>query len=269
MQVDVKTLLEVIFEGDVSASPACQACEDALDVYVDAELNGQDVAALFPEVKAHLNECASCQESYQELKTLLVMERQGKLVEPPVEANFDFSFIPAPEPTSIWQVVERAERKITKLFTTIEIVVKEGKVFFDQLPSLLTPEWKPAPMPTRTRKSVLREPEDSRTRDEEERVPVLSFPSPEHDLSLRLNVIPPQPEETNPTLTIEVTRLSSKEPVRARVALRDVEYRLLQSNFTNKDGQVSFADVKPAFYVLEVKYGGRVWQLPITVTWQA
>ena len=268
MQVDVKQLLELIFEGDVSASPACQACEDMLDQYVDAELDGKDVGTLFPNIKAHLNQCALCQESHQELKILLQMEHQGTLVEPPVEANFDFSFIPAPQPTSIWQVIERKGRQITELFTTIDIVVKEGQAFFDQLPSLLVPQWKPVVMSSRTRKSVLQVPEGSEMRDEKQQVPVLSFPSPEHDLSLTLNVIPPQPEESNPTLTIEVTQLSSKQPVRARVALRDVEYRLLQSYMTDKDRYATFSDVEPDIYVLDVKSGGRVWQLPIKVTWQ-
>ena len=254
MQVDVKKLLEFIFDSDVSASPACQACEDTLDVYIDAELDGQNGATLFPDVKAHLNECALCEESYEELKALLLMERQGTLVEPPVEANFDFSFIPPPQPNSIWQVVERTGRQIMELFTTIEIVVKEGQAFFHQLPSLLTPEWEVTPMASRARR-------------DDTPLPVLSLSSPEHDLLLRLFVIPPTSEETAPELKIEAKQPSSQKAVaRARVTLRDAKGRMLESNMTRQNGQVSFARVQSGRYVVEVKSKRQRWQIPLTVT---
>ncbi|MGB0383468.1 MAG: hypothetical protein ACPGWR_01470 [Ardenticatenaceae bacterium] len=257
MQVDVKKLLEFIFESDVSASPACQACEDALDVYIDAELDGQDVATLFPNVKAHLNECAPCQESYQELKTLLVMARRGTFVEPPVEANFDFSFVPPPQPTSIWQVVERAGREVRQLFTELHIVVKKGAAFFDQLPNPLVAQWELVPMATRAE-------------GEEEQEHVLEVPSGEPDLLFRYSVVPPTSDKTTAELKVKVIQHSSQKPVaRVRVTLRDEKGRMLESNMTRQDGLVSFVHVQPARYLLEVKFKKERWQIRVTVTYSA
>ncbi len=256
MQVDVNALVELIFEGDVSPSPACQACEDMLDQYVDEELAGKDAAKLFPDVNTHLNECTSCQESYQELKALLLMQRQGTFVEPPVEANFDFSFIPAPQPTSIWQMVEKAGREVKQLFTELRVVVEKGEAFFDQLPNPLKAEWDVVLMP-------------SRRTSEQKRVPLLLLPSPEHDLALHLMVNPPGPKEKEPVLIVDVKKHSSQQPVaRARVTMRDKNHRMLESNVTREEGRVTFANVRSGTYLVEVKYKKQRWELSITVTWQ-
>lgn len=255
MQVDVKQLLELIFEDDASPSPACQACEDMLDAYVDAQLHHKDVATLFPEVNAHLNECALCQESYQELKILLVMERQGTLVEPPVEANFDFSFIPAlpSQPISIWQVVEKAEREVKQLFTELRIVLQKGVAFFDQLPNPLVAEWEMASMATRAEAL-------------ETRIPVLSLPAPEHDVLLRVFVTPPASDEIAAELKVEAKQLSSQKALaRVRVTLRDEKGSMLESNMTRQDGQVSFVHVQTGHYVIEVKFKKGRWKIPMAV----
>lgn len=105
MRSKIKSALKSIWDKDVEISDACHTCQDRLHVYADAELEGKDAAVLFPEVKAHLNMCDRCSEDYQHLRVVLLAEREGRWVEPPVEPRFDFSALakaarpqPAPSP---------------------------------------------------------------------------------------------------------------------------------------------------------------------------
>jgi len=68
---------------------ACDACLDALDGYVDAQLAGQGYAALLPAVAAHLDGCVDCAQSYAVLYEVRLAEASGAL---PVPAH-----IPPPD----------------------------------------------------------------------------------------------------------------------------------------------------------------------------
>ena len=48
----------------------CDACFDALDVYVDAELRGADADRAVPGMRAHLEGCPACGEEHQSLRAL-------------------------------------------------------------------------------------------------------------------------------------------------------------------------------------------------------
>ncbi len=50
---------------------SCPECEDALELYLEAELVGEDAAALFPRVAEHLHGCARCKWLYGLLKSAL------------------------------------------------------------------------------------------------------------------------------------------------------------------------------------------------------
>ena len=128
---------------------------------------------------------------------------------------------------------------------------------FDNLPAPLVSEWKSLPLATRTD-------------DEYGRVPLLSLPSHEHDMSLHLTVMPPKGEEPDATLTAFVTEISSGQPkARCRVTIRDRQYRMLESYMTGAEGRVDFVHIRAGNYVLEVKHRGRILQLPIAISWQA
>lgn len=258
MQRDVKELLEFVFGSEQAQPPAYQAALDMLHAYIESELDGKEATRGFPEVKRLMDQSPLFRQTYEDAKAIFLMERQGGLVKPPVEAEFDLSYLDTVAPvSSIWQTVSKAGRQITKLFTEVCLVFSPGKAFFDDLPNPLTAQWQAMPM--------LRQ-----AGGEKQRVPVLSLPSPEHDLSLGLIVISPEAEELKGTLIIEVARLSSQELVGgARVALRDEEYQLLQSDSTLEDGRVTFANVLLGKYVIEVKFHRRVLQVPIAVRWCA
>lgn len=248
MQAERKKLLAFIFDADVTDLPA--GYEEMLASYIEAEWQGVDMAAKFPDVQALLQQYPAYRELYEEMKTVLRLERQGLLLEPSIEVEFDLPFALS---DSIWQVVERKRRQVTQLFTELRLVMKDGVALFDQLPNPLVMKW--VSMPTASRDG---EPKKER--------PLLSLPSMEHDLSLHLMVLPPT-QKSEVGLRIEVSQFSSKKPLpRARVTLRDADYRMLESDLTQEQGRVSFTNLRPNRYVIEVKYKGRVLQMPISVS---
>ena len=48
----------------------CEACFDLIDLYVDAELAGEDAEARVPGMRAHLEGCPACHEEYESLREL-------------------------------------------------------------------------------------------------------------------------------------------------------------------------------------------------------
>jgi predicted anti-sigma-YlaC factor YlaD len=57
----------------------CEQLQAALPAYVDLELVGQDPAARFPQVKAHLAQCPDCAEEYEGLRKVAELESKGRL----------------------------------------------------------------------------------------------------------------------------------------------------------------------------------------------
>jgi len=267
MQSDIKELLAFIFQPEDTFP---EVALDLLHAYVEAEAEGKQAAVLYPEVKSALDKHHSFEELYQDAKRSLLRERRGVLQRAPVRPRFDFSYLrrskreqnkrfdeALPKGHALWQVVERAGKQVTQLFTELHIVLGRQVALFDNLPAPLVSEWKALPLATRTD-------------DEYGRVPLLSLPSHEHDMSLRLTVMPPKGEEPNATLTVEVTEISSGQPkARCRVTIRDRQYRMLESYMTGAEGRVDFVHISPGNYVLDVKHRGRVLQLPIAISWQA
>ena len=247
MQTEIKTLLEFIFDADVADLP--MGYEERLVEYIEAELQGKERVLEFPDVQALLQQYPVYRQLYEEMKSVLRLEHQGLLPEPAIEAEFE---LPFPLQHSIWQVVERKKRQVTQLFTELRLLLKDGVALFDQLPNPLVMEW--ASMPTA-----------SRTGEQKKERPLLSLPNMEHDLSLNLMVLPPT-GKNEMGLRVEVSQFSSKKPLaRVRVTLRDANYRMLESDLTQQEGQVSFTNLQPNHYVIEVKYRGRVLQMPIAV----
>lgn len=72
---------------------------ELLYAYIEAELDELNAALMFPEVHRDLTSSSTFREAYSELRELLTMERENRLVEPPIMPSFDFSYLkqqPAP-----------------------------------------------------------------------------------------------------------------------------------------------------------------------------
>ena len=76
---------------------SCEACQDWLPSYVDAEVGGLAVGQLYPLVKRHLDLCADCLEAYLEVLTLALVEEAGQLPKPGQFPAPDLSFLPPPD----------------------------------------------------------------------------------------------------------------------------------------------------------------------------
>jgi anti-sigma factor RsiW len=61
--------------GPTAPELGCDECFDLVDVYVDAELRGEDAAAVIPGMREHLAGCPACAEEYQSLRELAAEER--------------------------------------------------------------------------------------------------------------------------------------------------------------------------------------------------
>lgn len=95
MASQVRSILRALLEDDSFPTPDCAPCQEQLAAFVDAELAGQTASAAFSAAAAHLDRCSTCQQAYQELKTLLQLEQAGELAAPPAPPSFDFGYLPA------------------------------------------------------------------------------------------------------------------------------------------------------------------------------
>lgn len=85
------------------------ASYDLLYAYIDAEINGEDVSASYPQLHAALQRGGSLKEEYDILRDLLFAEHNEELAQPPFPALFDFSYLPQPsstQSTQSWRLAE-------------------------------------------------------------------------------------------------------------------------------------------------------------------
>jgi hypothetical protein len=56
--------------GPAGPELTCEECFEMLDVFVDAEIAGDDAAVVVPGMRAHLEGCPACHEDYESLLAL-------------------------------------------------------------------------------------------------------------------------------------------------------------------------------------------------------
>jgi hypothetical protein len=59
--------------GPAGPQIGCDECFEALDVYVDEQVEGRDADASRPGMRTHLTGCPACQEEYDSLSALVRM----------------------------------------------------------------------------------------------------------------------------------------------------------------------------------------------------
>lgn len=57
--------------GPAGPEVECEVCFDELDRYVELELAGEDVDAVIPGLRAHLEGCPACREEHDSLLALV------------------------------------------------------------------------------------------------------------------------------------------------------------------------------------------------------
>ncbi len=72
---------------------ACQACLSQLDEYIAAQLAGEDYAARFANVAAHLDACLDCAGAYARLYELELADATNRLPQPDQLPDPDLGFL--------------------------------------------------------------------------------------------------------------------------------------------------------------------------------
>jgi hypothetical protein len=122
---------------------ACGECEALLDVYVEAELAGQDVQQRYPTLWGHLQSCDACAVAHDLLFETLARERRGALEPLPPAPLPRLSFLEPPAPDAPWAV--RLRSRLTGAPFGITFTLSPA-----YLRSFLTA---PQPLPARTRQA--------------------------------------------------------------------------------------------------------------------
>ena len=63
--------------GPAAPEVSCEECFELLDQYVDLELAGEDAAARWPGMRAHLQGCPACHEDHQSLRELVAADGES------------------------------------------------------------------------------------------------------------------------------------------------------------------------------------------------
>ena len=251
MKSNEREILATIFDVDLNKAPACITCEQKLSYYIDSELAGEDVAKLFPEVYTHLQTCTSCAELHQDMLILIGMEEAGTLLEPDQQLEIDLSFLKKTTTNRLWEKVETAGQQVLELVSRIPIFLQGTQARFGQLASpLSSPQMAPVPA----------------TRAEEGQVvhQMLEISSNETDLSFQLEL--GYASENGVTVGVSLHDRNTQKPLqRVRTTLRDEKKRIIASELTDNEGHVAFTELPVGQYILEVKYQGDKWRLPIAI----
>lgn len=89
------SMLANALEGDRESVLSCEECQTQLPAYVEAELEGAELAARFPAVWRHLLLCDACGALYADLLEVSMLEETSRLPSPAVIPAPDLSFLPS------------------------------------------------------------------------------------------------------------------------------------------------------------------------------
>lgn len=255
MKAEFKRVVQAILSAE-DEPLACEPHRPSIPAYVEAELDGQNVKSLYPQLAKHLETCPDCYEEYEDLRHILDLERQGRLEEPPRPGQFDFSFLRElpPEPR-LWTVTEA---NVRRLVTDVTAQLGTALVALASLPEALIPYHRRLAPAFVFKARAVAEPEL------EDLVEVLDLPDREANVRIRLLMGPVQAGRG--TVKVQVEEL---EPLRhvahARVTLRDYEMHLLESIPTTSEGTVTFKDLKVGKYVIQVQRNASRWEFGLTI----
>lgn len=64
--------------GHSASDHGCDACFEVMDEVAEAQAAGEDISRRFPEVAAHVRDCAACREDLEGLRAHLEDEARGR-----------------------------------------------------------------------------------------------------------------------------------------------------------------------------------------------
>ncbi len=108
----------------------CDECRALLPELVEAEMAGEDVAALYPTVLDHLDTCADCDAEYAVLLDLALTEERGELPQPATYPDLKL-----PQPVLVRRFVRRLAQAVLDTLAPqhAQELAVVAKTFFEQL----------------------------------------------------------------------------------------------------------------------------------------
>jgi hypothetical protein len=109
-----RALLNDLADEPASQPIACQRLSRNLDLYVSDELDGSDVQSRYPDLWAHLQNCARCRAAYVDLRDVLSAEAEGQIVTelPPRTSGL----LPPGLPWQLWAQADAPDASPAVLF---------------------------------------------------------------------------------------------------------------------------------------------------------
>jgi hypothetical protein len=127
-QEGVNRLFRAIEGLDSAAEADHEKYLAGLSSLVEAEMAGENIASLYPEILAHLDTCVSCGAEYSALLELAMAEARGEIPQPAT-----FPPLRLPRPIAIQQLVRRIVEALLKSPDQLEDLVFVLQTFFEQV----------------------------------------------------------------------------------------------------------------------------------------
>ncbi len=251
-------------QAALSDELACADCQARLAEHAQAEDLATPLSPELQEVAQHLAHCEACSADYAALQLL---SQAGEADDPSTEPALSLSKgsgrrlaeIPVPEPdlsflhpaplaiTNLWRQVEATRRQ---LVADIRVTISRVTIQFGALPGGLVPQ--PVPIP------VLR---DATTTGPAQR---LTLPDVPGNLAFELTV---SPAAENAQVVLGVFQADTQQPVaRVAVTLLNAQGQRLRRADTGAEGRVTFGDLPPGRYGLQVRTPDGQWELGLVLT---
>lgn len=241
---------------------ACATCQTQLADYVRRQLNSamnkainKTTTAADLAVARHIESCPTCQARYfteyraQGLaKPLAVLQQVGQRAG--VARALDQ--IVGASPPNWWQQVTAT---LQQLAIEITVHVQEATATFVDLPSALAPQ-RVAALTFRTQS--LPEGRGAGT------IELLTLPAPSADLQIKVSAGAVVNHKS--TLILQLVTMTDQPIVQVRTTLRDHQERLLEQSASDSDGLVSFGELEPGNYSVQIKHGGQTWLFSVVLT---
>lgn len=233
--------------ASVRAPLTCAACQERLPAYVEDEVAGAAVSALYADAARHLARCANCREQHDLLLELAQASLAGAL--PPAPSLIPVEAEPRSEPVPalIWQKLTDG---IYDLIAGLNLKITSGLATFQNPFQGLVPQL--VPIPVRADPSA------------ERFAQVLELPQPETNTLIRVETGPVA--DGRATVLVTLAELLPPRPLPGvRISLLEEGDLLseLERTATNASGVAIFRDLEPGRYVVRAERGGQAWQFAL------
>ena len=230
---------------------SCAECRAQLPALYHLQGSAELLPTSTAAARAHLAGCPACAAEYAALEDVLGELASGTLADVEAEPALDLSFLSRPpvQGPALWRVLGDSA---WRLYTDLQVSLREAGVSFGSLPAALTM----TPVPACA--GVFR------TGTPAGRLELLMLPAPDADISIQLGVGPQVGDYA--AVIVKLLAIPSEKPLGdTRVTLRNAQHQLLTGLVTRPDGTAVFERLSLGRYFVQVRYGQDSWEIPLII----